>query len=108
MLKNIKKSGNKIIGYGATAKAVTVVNYCNIDKNLISNFIDTTPEKVNKYIPGKNIKILKYKKNILKKYNYTFLGAWNFKKEIINKEKKFFKKGLKFLTHIPKPKIIYY
>ncbi len=108
MLKNIKKSGNKIIGYGATAKAVTVVNYCNIDKNLISNFIDTTPEKINKYIPGKNIKILKYKKNILKKYDYTFLGAWNFKEEIINKEKKFFKKGLKFLTHIPKPKIIYY
>ena len=26
----------KIIGYGATAKAVTVINYCNIDKDLIS------------------------------------------------------------------------
>ena len=108
MLRNIKKNGNKVIGYGATAKAVTVVNYCNIDKNLISNFIDTTPEKINKYIPGKNIKILKYKNNILKKYDYAFLGAWNFKKEILNKEKKIFKKGLKFLTHIPKPKIIYY
>jgi len=108
ILKEIKRNNKKIIGYGATAKAVTVVNYCNIDKNLISNFVDTTPEKINKYIPGKNIKILKYKNNILKKYDYAFLGAWNFKKEIINKEKKFFKKGLKFLTHIPKAKIIYY
>ena len=108
ILNNIKKNGYKIIGYGATAKAVTVLNYCNIDKNLIPNFIDTTPEKINKYIPGKNIKILKYKNNILKKYDYAFLGAWNFKDEIINKEKKFFKKGLKFLTHIPKPKIIKY
>ncbi len=108
ILNRIKKNGHKIIGYGATAKAVTIINYCNINKNLISNFVDTTPEKINSFMPGKNIKILKYKNDILKKYDYAFLGAWNFKKEIINKEKKFFKKGLKFLTHIPKPKIIYY
>ena len=108
ILNKIKKDKKKIIGYGATAKAVTVINYCNIDKNLISNFVDTTPEKINNYMPGKNIKILRYNKNILKDYNYVFLGAWNFKNEIINKEKKYFKKGLKFLTHIPKPQVLEY
>ena len=41
----------------ATAKAVTVINYCNIDKDLISNFVDTTPEKINNYMPGKILKI---------------------------------------------------
>ena len=70
----------------------------------ISNY---SPEKINKYIPGRNIKILKYKKNILKDYDYVFLGAWNFKKEILNKEKKFLRKGVKFITHIPYPKILY-
>ena len=50
--------------------------------------------------------ILRYNKNILKNYDYVFLGAWNFKKEIINKEKKFVKKGLKFITHIPYPRIL--
>ena len=59
-------------------------------------------------MPGKNIKILRYNKNILKNYDYVFLGAWNFKNEIINKEKKYFKKGLKFLTHIPKPQVLKY
>ena len=57
-------------------------------------------------MPGKNIKILKYNNNILKKYNYVFLGAWNFKKEIMYKEKLFLKKGGKFITHVPTPKII--
>ena len=108
ILKKINQNGKKIIGYGATAKAVTVINYCNINKNLISNFVDTTPEKINNYMPGKDIKILKYKKDILKKFDYAFLGAWNFKNEIINKEKKFFRKGLKFITHVPKPRIIRY
>lgn len=105
-LKLIKKNNKKIIGYGATAKAVTVLNYCNINTDLIVNFTDTTPEKINKFIPGKNIKILKYHQNILNKFDYAFLGAWNFKNEIFLKEKRFIKKGGKFLTHIPFPRFI--
>jgi len=106
ILEKIKKDKKKIIGYGATAKAVTVLNYCNINHNLIRNFTDTTPEKINKLLPGKKIKILKYSKNILDKFDYVFLGAWNFKNEIFSKERNFIKKGGKFVTHIPMPKII--
>tara|TARA_B100001063_G_C16726934_1_gene536979 strand:+ start:359 stop:1537 length:1179 start_codon:yes stop_codon:yes gene_type:complete len=106
ILKKIKKNGKKIVGYGATAKAVTILNYCNINNDLVQNFIDITPEKINRYMPGKKIKILKYNKNILENYDFVFLGAWNFKKEIFNKEKKFIKRGGKFITHIPQPKII--
>ena len=105
ILNKLKKRKETVVGYGATAKAVTVLNYCNINNDLISNFIDTTPEKINKYIPGKNIKILKYNKKIIDNYHYVFLGAWNFKKEIFNKEKNFLKKGGKFITHVPVPKI---
>ena len=106
MLHKIKKNKKKIIGYGATAKAVTIMNYCDIDNDLISNFVDITPEKINKFIPGKNIKIIKYNKDILNKYNFAFLGAWNFRNEIFDKEKRFLKMGGKFLTHVPYPKII--
>ena len=106
ILKKLKIKKKLVIGYGATAKAVTILNFCNINSDLICNFIDTTPEKINRYMPGKNIKILKYNNNILKKYNYVFLGAWNFKKEIMYKEKPFLKKGGKFITHVPTPKII--
>ena len=106
ILNKIRKNNKKIIGYGATAKAVTVLNYCNIDYDLIKNFTDTTPEKVNTFLPGKNIKILGYKKDILKKYDYAFLGAWNFKKEIFKKEKTYINNGGKFITHVPYPKII--
>ena len=42
----ISKKSKKILGYGATAKVVTVLNYCNIDNHLISYFTDTTPEKL--------------------------------------------------------------
>ena len=106
ILNKLKKEKKTVLGYGATAKATTILNYCNINKDLICNFVDTTPEKINRYMPGKNIKILKYSHKILKKYNYVFLGAWNFKIEIMQKEKLFLKKGGKFITHVPSPKIL--
>jgi SAM-dependent methyltransferase len=106
ILNSLKNKKKLVLGYGATAKAVTILNYCNINNDLICNFVDTTPEKINRYMPGKNIKILKYNHKILDKYHYVFLGAWNFKKEILNKEKRFLKNGGKFITHVPKPKII--
>ena len=106
IFKKIKKNNKSIIGYGATAKAVTVLNYCKINNSLITNFTDVTPEKIDKFMPGQNIKILKYKKDILKKFDFGFLGAWNFKNEILKKEKKYIKRGFKFITHVPKPKIL--
>ncbi len=106
LLNKIKKKNKKIIGYGATAKATTVLNFCNIDHKIINYFTDITPDKINRYMPGKKIKIYKYNKNILKKVDFVFLGAWNFKDEICKKEKDFIKRGGKFITHIPLPNII--
>ncbi len=106
LLNKIKESNKTIIGYGATAKSCTVLNYCNIKTDIIDYFYDTTSFKIGKYLPGSKIKIKKYKKLDFKKIDYVFLGAWNFKKEIFNKEKTFIKNGGKFITHIPSPKII--
>ena len=35
-----------------------------------------------------------------------FLGAWNFKDEILGKEHEFIEKGGKFVSHVPKVKIL--
>ncbi len=106
IFNKLKNDNKKIIGYGATAKATTILNYCDLDNQFIDYFVDTTPDKSNRFIPGKNIKIFKYSKKLLKNIDYIFLGAWNFKQEIFNKEKKYLSKGGKFITHVPYPKII--
>ena len=106
IINKIKKTNKKIVGYGATAKATTILNYCNLSNKDIAHFVDTTPDKVGKFMPGKNIKILKYNKKLVNNADYLFLGAWNFKKEIFLKEKNFIKNGGKFITHVPFPRII--
>ena len=106
IFKSCKRNGKKIIGYGATAKSTTILNYCKIDSSVIDYFLDTTKDKQNKYTPGTKIKINEYKNSINSDVDYVFLGAWNFKKEIFKKEKKFIKSGGKFIVHTPYPKII--
>ena len=106
IFKKIKKKKLSVVGYGATAKSCTVLNYCKIGNKFIDYFYDTTSYKINRYLPGSKILIKKYKKLNNKNIDIAFLGAWNFKDEIFKKEKNFIKKGGKFIIHVPTPKII--
>jgi methylation protein EvaC len=106
IFKKCKSQNKKIIGYGATAKSTTILNYCMINGSTIDYFLDTTKDKQNKYTPGTKIIIKKYNGSIDKSVDVVFLGAWNFKKEIFKKEKKFIKSGGKFIIHTPYPRII--
>jgi 2-polyprenyl-3-methyl-5-hydroxy-6-metoxy-1,4-benzoquinol methylase len=106
IFNDLIKKNKKIIGYGATAKSCTVLNYCNINYKKIDYFYDTTSFKIGSYLPGSKIPIRRYQKLDHKKIDYVFLGAWNFKDEIFKKEKEFIKNGGKFFTHVPFPHII--
>lgn len=101
-IKKIKKSGKKICGYGATSKSTTILNYCKINKELIDCIFDTTPNKIGKYSPGMHIPIVDYNKFKKNFYDYSFLFAWNHKKEIEKKEKEYLKSGGKWITHLLK------
>ncbi len=105
LLKKLKKNKKKIISYGATYKSTTIFNYCNLGK-YIDYVIDTTKNKQGKFTPGQHLKILKPEIGFNKTVDYAYLGAWNFKNEIINKEKDYIRRGGKFITHTPRVKII--
>lgn len=106
LLKRLKKKNKKIISYGATYKSTTVFNYCKIGTEYFCYITDTTKNKQGKFTPGMHIPILPPEKGFNESVDYAYLGAWNFKKEIIKKEKKFIKRGGKFITHVPDVRII--
>jgi methylation protein EvaC len=106
IFKSLKKNKKNIISYGATYKSSTVFNYCKIGKKFINYVTDTTLNKQGKFTPGQHIPIISPEVGMNDSVDYAFLGAWNFKKEILKKEKKFIKRGGKFITHVPIPKII--
>tara|TARA_Y100001970_G_scaffold233029_1_gene290304 strand:+ start:2036 stop:3220 length:1185 start_codon:yes stop_codon:yes gene_type:complete len=106
LLIKLKSQKKKIISYGATYKSTTVFNYCNIGTKFFDYVTDTTSNKQGKYTPGKHIPIVAPEIGFNETVDYAFLGAWNFKKEIMGKEGKFLKRGGKFITHVPNIRIL--
>ena len=106
LLSKLKARNKKIISYGATYKSTTVFNYCDIGEKFIDYVIDTTPNKQGKFTPGKHLPIISPEKGLDNNVDYAFLGAWNFEKEIKQKEKSFLRRGGKFIVHVPKVRII--
>ena len=102
------KNNNKIIfGYGASAKGNVLLNFCEIDNNILDFVTDTTKIKQGKFTPGTKIKIINPKNRPNKSSEMiALLLAWNYKTAIIKNEKKFLRNGGKFLIPIPKPRIV--
>jgi len=101
LLDKLKNEGKKVISIGATSKSTTVFNYCGIDSDLIDCITDTTPDKQGTLAPGSLIPVVDRNHVRLKEYDYAFLGAWNFKDLIADKEREFVENGGKFITHVP-------
>ena len=60
LIENIKSDGKTIIGYGAPAKATTILNYFGLTDNEIEFTLDDNLLKHNKFIPGVKIPIKKF------------------------------------------------
>ena len=101
-LKKLKQDGKKVIAYGAASKVTTVFNYCGIDESLVEYITDTTPSKIGKYQPGTHIPIVSPDDGFDESVDVAYLGAWNFKTEIMNKETDYLSRGGKFITHVPR------
>jgi methylation protein EvaC len=99
-LKEYKEQGLKVAGYGATSKSTTILNYCNIDSDLISYISDTSPTKQGKYTPGTNIPIVSHKHFASSYPDIAVLFAWNHAREIWAKEGDFKANGGVWVSHI--------
>lgn len=81
--------GKRTVGYGATSKSTTLLNYCNIGRDQLEYITDTTLAKQGKYSPGQHIPIVSPDEFHKNPPDYTLLLAWNHQAEIMEKEKKF-------------------
>ena len=101
LLTEEKKAGRRVVGYGATSKSTTILNYCGIGPDLIEFISDTTPIKQNKLTPGTHIPVKPYSEFTENYPDTALLFAWNHQKEIMAKEERFANYGGKWISPIP-------
>lgn len=85
--------GATLIGYGASARSSTLLNFCGINSNHLSCIADQNELKHNKYTPGTDILIVPPSVALSRQPSAILLLAWNFQREILSilKEKHHFK-----------------
>jgi len=105
-LAGLKASGNRIIGYGAAAKGNTLLNACGIGTDHLDGIIDNTPFKQGKVAPGSRIPILPPEKLLENQPDHALILAWNFEEEIVFREREYQRRGGRFISSTPNPKII--
>ncbi|MFH0712274.1 MAG: class I SAM-dependent methyltransferase [Candidatus Jorgensenbacteria bacterium] len=107
ILGETKKSGKNIVGWGASARSSTVLNFCKVDSESLPAIIDMNSLKQGKFTAGSHIPIVGPEEGMARRPDTIFLTGWNFAGEImkIAREKLGFKGN--FIRPLPnEPKII--
>lgn len=99
-LLNAKQANQTVAGFGAAAKANTLLNYAGIRADLLPYIVDDTPAKQGKFCPGSRIPV---RPNFADKPDYVIVFPYNWRQEII---KKLSPMGSKLVFAIPQLEIV--
>jgi len=106
LLNDLKSQGRRVVGYGATSKSTTIINYCGITPDLVEFISDTTPIKQGKFSPGAHIPVRPYEEFVRNYPDYALLFAWNHAREIMEKEGAFHASGGKWIVYVPQVAVL--
>ncbi|KUH75823.1 SAM-dependent methyltransferase [Mycolicibacterium novocastrense] len=106
LLEKIRSEGKRVIGYGATSRSATVLNYCRIGPDLLPLVVDSTPEKQGRLTPGSKIPVSSPEAFSDPYPDYGLLFAWNHAEEIMAKERAFQESGGRWILYTPQVHVV--
>jgi SAM-dependent methyltransferase len=106
LLLDEKRNDRVVVGYGAPAKATTLLNFCEIDQGLVKYVIDTTEAKQHRFIPGTGLEILPFEAVENEHVDTYLILAWNYIRQIMRKEQAFTIDGGRWIVPVPAPMML--
>lgn len=106
IISKAKGEGKTVIGYGASGRANTIIQYCGITNQHLDYIVDDAPAKQGLVTPGSHIPI---KDNTtIKSTNpdFVLIFAWAFYKEIAAKLDEYLKQGGKLIVPLPEVRMV--
>lgn len=104
-IRQAKKLGKKVYGYGASTKGNTILQYYGLTNKDITAIADANPEKYGLYTIGSKIPIVS-EKEARKDADYFFILPYSFLNDFISREKHWLNNGGHFIVSIPDFQII--
>jgi hypothetical protein len=94
-------AGRKTVGYGASARSSTMLNFCGIDRKKLECIADAAPLKQNCFTAGTRIPIRAPEEVFAANPDTVLLLAWNFRDEIMGILRERFKFRGKVILPLP-------
>jgi SAM-dependent methyltransferase len=102
----LKAEGARIVGYGAAAKACTLLAYTGIGAEQLECLVDKSTFKQGWYFPGNRLPIRSPDWLLEARPEYTLILPWNFADEIIAQQAEYRRRGGKFIIPVPEPVVV--
>lgn len=106
ILRSLRADGKRIAGYGAAAKANTLLAYFGIDTTLLEYVADLNGFKIGRFMGGNHLPIVDPARIAADRPDYLMILAWNFADEIVKQQSAFHDAGGRFIIPIPEPRIV--
>jgi SAM-dependent methyltransferase len=98
-------AGRTVAGYGAPAKATTLLNFCGLGTAAIAFTVDRNPLKVGAFVPGVGVPILPVEALADRRPAFAVLFPWNLAAEIAGQQQAYRAGGGQFLLPLPMPRV---
>ena len=105
-LAGIKAEGRRVVGYGAAAKAVTLLSYCGIGDETIDYVVDRAETKQGRFLPGSGLKIEAPARLWAQPPDVVLILAWNRSREIVRELSGLAARGVRFAVPMPTPSLL--
>ena len=102
LLRRCKADGKRVVGYGATSKSTTAINWFGITPDLLEFISDTTPAKQGTFSPGAHIPVRSHDHFAARYPDRSLLFLWNHAAEVRAKEAPFARSGGRWIVYVPR------
>jgi len=106
LLRKLKAEGKKIHVYGASTKGNTILQWCGIDKSIITVAAERNADKYGARTLGTDIPIVSEAESRAMRPDFYLVLPWHFKEEFLQREAEMLRLGIKFIFPLPTIQIV--
>lgn len=104
LVGELAAAGRTLAGYGAPAKATTLLNYCGLGADAVAFTVDRNPLKVGAFVPGVGVPILPVEALAERQPDVALIFPWNLAAEIAAQQAAYRAAGGRFYLPLPMPR----
>jgi C-methyltransferase-like protein/putative zinc binding protein/methyltransferase family protein len=106
LLTRLRREGARIHAYGASTKGNIILQFADLDKELIDYAADRNPDKWGSETIGTHIPIISEEESRALQPDYYLVLPWHFLDEFLDREAAFFAGGGKFVVPLPHVRVV--